>query len=193
MDVVSPVCGGIDVPQARRTAGLRRVQEDGQGTKDVPELDTTSPALLVVLDWRIAPHGPVVALERTGVSWQPVSHVRAGTLAGLVGHAQARHQRPGRKPDPAAARWMAALLAPGLIRPRVVPPPALRALRALPRTRVALVQTRSHAQNRGHQVREDTNRTLTSVVTALCGVSGRRMRAARSAGERDPRVLAGLA
>jgi transposase len=71
MDVVYPVCCGIDVHQARLTACLRRVQEDGQVTKDVQEFDTTYPALLILLDWLIAQHCPVVALESTGVYTPP--------------------------------------------------------------------------------------------------------------------------
>jgi transposase len=193
MDVVYPVCCGIDVHQARLTACLRRVQEDGQVTKDVQEFDTTYPALLVLLDWLIAQHCPVVAMESTGVYWKPVYHVLAGTIEVLVGNAQDMQQRPGRKTDKADARWIAELLAHGLIRPSFVPPPAISALRDLTRTRVALVQTRSQAKNRVHKVLEDTNLKLTSVVTDLFGVSGRRMLAALIAGERDPRVLAGLA
>jgi hypothetical protein len=82
MDVVDPGCGGLAVHPARLTAGLRRVPEDGQMPKDVPACATPSPALLVVLDGRIAPHGPVVALERPGVEGPPVSHGLAGTIAG---------------------------------------------------------------------------------------------------------------
>jgi transposase len=44
-----------------------------------------------------------------------------------------------------------------------------------------------------HKVLEDTNMELTSVVADLFGVSGRRLRAALRAGERDPHVLATLA
>src|SRR5215831_17909217 len=192
MDVVYPVCCGIDVHQARLTACLRRVQEDGQVTKDVQEFDTTYPALLILLDWLIAQHCPVVALESTGVYWKPVYHVLAGSLEVLVGNAQDMQQRPGRKTDKADARWIAELLAHGLIRPSFVPPPAISALRDLTRTRVALVQTRSQAKNRVHKVLEDTNVKVASVVTDLFGVSGRRMLAALIAGERDPQALAGL-
>ena len=193
MDVVYPVCCGIDVHQARLTACLRRVQEDGHVTKDVQEFDTTYPALLLLLDWLIAQHCPVVALESTGVYWKPVYHVLAGSLEVLIGNAQDMQQRPGRKTDKADARWIAELLAHGLIRPSFVPPPAISALRDLTRTRVALVQTRSQAKNRVHKVLEDTNVKLASVVTDLFGVSGRRMLAALIAGERDPQALAGLA
>jgi len=172
MDVVYPVCCGIDVHQAHLTACLRRVQEDGHVTKDVQEFATTYPALLILLDWLIAQHCPVVALESTGVYWKPVYHVLAGSLEVLVGNAQDMQQRPGRKTDKADARWIAELLAHGLIRPSFVPPPAISALRDLTRTRVALVQTRSQAKNRGHKVLEDTNVKVASVVTDLFGVSG---------------------
>ena len=81
MDVVYPVCCGIDVHQARLTACLRRVQEDGQVTKEVQEFDTTYPALLVLLDWLIAQHYPVVAMESTGVYWKPIWNVLAAPRA----------------------------------------------------------------------------------------------------------------
>ena len=57
-------------------------------------------------------------------------------------------QRPGQKPDTADATWLAALLAHGLVDPGFLPPPAVQVLRDLTRTRVALVQTRTHVQNR---------------------------------------------
>jgi transposase len=79
------------------------------------------------------------------------------------------------------------------MRPRFLPPPPIRALRDLTRTRVALVQTRSQTKNRGYKIREDPNIQVASVVSALFGVSGRRMRAALIAGERDPRKRAALA
>ena len=58
---------------------------------------------------------------------------------------------------------------------------------------MALVQTRPHAKNRVHTVREETNIQRSSVVTELLGNSGRQMRAALIAGERDPQRLSALA
>ena len=96
--------------------------------------------------------------------------------------------RPGKKTDKRAAAWIAEWLAQGLIRPSLVPPPNLCALRDVTRPRVALVQTRSQSKNRVHKLREDTNRTLGRVVSDLFGVTGRRMLAALVAGERAPQV-----
>ncbi len=64
-------------------------------------------------------------------------HVLVGVVEVIVGKARAMRPRPGHKTDPADARWIAALLAHGLLRPRFLPPPPLCAWRDLPRTRVA--------------------------------------------------------
>jgi transposase len=193
MQVMHPVCCGIDVHQAHLTACLRCVEGDGQVTQDVREFSTTYSALLALTEWLVEQHCPVVAMESTGVYWQPVYHVLSGTLEVVVGNAQEMRRRPGHKTDKADARWIAELLAHGLIRPSFLPPPPIQALRDLTRTRVALVQSRSQAKNRVHKILEDTNIKLASVVADLFGVSGRRMLAALIAGERDPHVLATFA
>jgi transposase len=144
-------------------------------------------------EWLVEQHCPVVAMESTGVYWQPVYHVLSGALEVVVGNAHEMRRRPGRKTDKADACWIAELLAHGLIRPSFLPPPPIQALRDLTRTRVALVQSRSQAKNRVHKILEDTNIKLASVVADLFGVSGRRMLAALIAGERDPHVLATFA
>ena len=72
MQVVHPICCGIDVHQAQLTACLRRVAEDGQVPQGVREFATTYPALLALLDWLSAQHCPVVAMESPGVYWRPV-------------------------------------------------------------------------------------------------------------------------
>ena len=193
MPVIHPICCGIDVHQAHLTACLRQATEDGQVTQEVREFATTYPALLALLDWLSAQQCPVVAMESTGVYGRPVSHVLVGTMEVLVGNAHEMRRRPGRKTDKADARWIAELLAHGLIRPSFIPPPAIQALRDLTRTRVALVQTRSQAKNRVTKILEDTNIKLSSVVADLFGASGRRMLVALIAGEREPKALAALA
>jgi transposase len=190
---VHPICCGIDVHQAQLTACLRRVDTDGQVTQEVREFATTYDALLTLSTWLTEQQCPVVALESTGVYWRPVYHVLVGTVEVLVSHAQEMRRRPGHKTDKADARWIAELLAHGLMRPSFIPPPPIGALRDLTRTRVALIQARTQANNRVVKVLEDTTIKLTSVVSDLFGRSGRRMLAALLAGERDPKTLAALA
>lgn len=111
----------------------------------------------------------------------------------LLAHAPAVRQRPGRKTEKAAARWLAALLAQGLIEPRFLPPPVMRARRDLTRTRVALGETRTQAKTRGITILEATNIPVAHVVSDRCGTSGRRRRAAFIAGARRPQTLAARA
>ena len=136
---------------------------------------------------------PVVALESTGVYWKPIYHVLVGMAEVFIGNAYDMRRRPGKKTDKADAIWIAELLAHGLIQPSFVPPPEIRALRDLTRTRVALIQTRTQAKNRIQAVLEDTNIKLASVASDVFGKSGRQMLDALIAGERDPQKLAAMA
>ena len=193
MQVVHPVCCGLDVHQATLTACLRRVSDDSRITTEWREIGTTYPALLALSDWLVAQHCPVVAMESTGVYWKPIYHVLVGVVEVMVGNARDMRPRPGKKTDKADARWIAELLAHGLIRPSFVPPPETRALRDLTRTRVGLVQTRTQAKNRVQKVLEDSNIKLASVVSDVFGTSGRRMLAALIEGECDAQQLAAMA
>ena len=67
MQVVHPVCCGLDVHQATLTACLRHAGEDGQSTTELREFGTTYAELLALSDWLVAQHCPVVAMESTGV------------------------------------------------------------------------------------------------------------------------------
>jgi transposase len=62
-----------------------------------------------------------------GCLLQPVYHVLSEAVAVCVAHSHDVRQRPGQKTDESDATWMAELLAHGLMQPRCVPPPAMRA------------------------------------------------------------------
>jgi len=127
MLVIHPVCCGLDVPAAPLTACQRRVRDDGQSTTELVDGGTTSRALIACHAWLHEQPCPVVAMERTGVSWKPVSHVWSETVEVWVAHSHDVRQRLGTKTDERDATWMAERLAPGLIQLSVVPPPAMRA------------------------------------------------------------------
>lgn len=132
-------------------------------------------------------------MESTGVSWKPVYHVLSEALDVPLANSRDVRQRPGKKTDKSDATWIAELLAHGLITPSVVPPPTMRALRDLTRTRGSLVQTRTPSKNRVDKILEDTNLKLASVVSAVCGKSARRMLDALVGGARDPSKLSVMA
>jgi transposase len=148
MHVMPPVCGGLDGQAVPLTACLRRGGDDGTIHPAWRDCGTTSDQLLALRAWLDEPGCPIVVLESPGVSWQPISHVLGERLAVVVPHAHTVRQRPGRKTDKAEAAWLAARLAHGLVEPRVIPPPAVPALRDLTRTRVVLGPTRTPGPNR---------------------------------------------
>lgn len=175
MHVVPPVCGGIDGQAAQWTACLRRVSHDGQISTEWRDFGTTDDQLLALRAWLEEQGCPIVVLESTGGYWQPISPVLVVTREVLVANARSVRHRPGQKTDKAAAAWLAALLAQGLVEPRFLPPPAVHAWRELPRTRVALVQTRPQVQHRLSKVLEETHIQVAHVVSDLLGPRGRRM------------------
>jgi transposase len=101
---------------------------------------------------------------------------------------------PGRpKTDKLDAVWLAKLTERGMLRPSFVPPAPIRLLRDYTRLRVDLTRERSRYWQRLEKLLEDSLIKISSVVSTLTTQSARDMLEALIAGERDPRVLAGLA
>lgn len=193
MQVIHPVCCGIDGHPTQLTACLRRVGDDGTIHTEWRDFGTTYDQLLALRAWLAEQGCPIVVLESTGVYWKPIYHVLVERLEVVVANAHSVRQRPGKKTDKADAAWLAELLAHGLVDPSFIPPPEVQALRDLTRTRVALVQTRTQVQNRISKILEATNIKVAHAMSDLFGTSGRRMLKALCAGERNPHKLAALA
>jgi transposase len=101
---------------------------------------------------------------------------------------------PGRpKTDKLDAVWLAKLTEKGLLRPSFVPPAEIRVLRDYTRMRVDLTQERTRHWQRLEKLLEDSLIKVSSVASKLDTLSTRDMIEALIRGERDPRVLAGLA
>ncbi len=75
------VCG-LDVHKARLTA-CARLLVDGVVSETIESFGTTTPDLLALRDWLKAHEVTHVAMEATGVYWQPV--VRHEALLDRVG------------------------------------------------------------------------------------------------------------
>lgn len=190
MEILYPVCCGIDVHKKLVVACLRRALAAGEVKTEKRTFGTTMSDLGALATWLAEEQCPVVAMESTGVYWRPVYHVLSGGFEVLVANAREVHQRPGKKTDKQDAEWISELLAHGLIKPSFIPPPKIGALRDLTRTRVKLIEARTDAKNRVHKILEDTNIKLASVVADLFGKSARNMLNELVNGERNPATLA---
>jgi transposase len=192
MDVLHPRCCGIDVHKETVVACLR-AQDGRRKDAQVRSFGTTTADLLRLRVWLIEARCTHVAMESTGVYWQPVFNVLEGACAVVLANAQHIKAVPGRKTDVKDCEWLAELLAHGLIRASFIPPPAIRELRDLTRQRKSLIRDRIRTVNRVHKLLETANVKLSGVVTDIMGVSSRAILHALVAGETNPTRLAALA
>jgi transposase len=137
----------------------------------------------------------LVTLESTSDYWRIWFFVleACGLAVQLVNASQAKNL-PGRpKTDKLDAMWLARLTELGLLRASFVPPKAIRDLRDYTRARTRLVQERTRCWQRLEKLLEGALVKLSAVASKLTTLSAQDMIRAMIAGERDPRVLAGLA
>jgi transposase len=193
METIFERVAGLDVHKAQVTACVRVPAVDGVREQQLAGFQTTVRGLVALRDWLEAHRVTHVAMEATGVYWQPVWHVLEDAFELMLVNARHVKQVPGRKTDVSDAAWLCQLMEAGLLRGSFVPPKPLRALRTLTRYRKTQIQERQREANRLHKALEDTGIKLDCVATDILGVSGRAMLDALVAGTTDPEILAELA
>jgi len=196
MEIVHPRVAGLDVHKKQVTvAVLLPGASPGERTVVVKQFRTFWRSLQEMAGWLVELGVTDAAMESTGVYWWPVYHALAQTATIEVCVCNAAHMRnvPGRKTDVRDSQWIAELHMHGLLRPSFIPTQATAALRARTRYRKKLIEARTAEGQRLAKVLEDSGVKIDSVASKLLCVSGRQMIEALIAGERDPKVLAGLA
>jgi transposase len=184
-------CAGLDVHQ-KEIVACRRIMRGKRVDQEVGRFPTTTAGLLGLADWLEAEKITHVAMEATGIYWKPVWHILYGRFELVLANAAHIRNVPGRKSDVNDATWISDLLAHGLIRASFVPPQPIQELRDLTRTRKELTREIVRHTQRIQAVLEEANIKLTSVITDILGMSGRRILKAIVAGETDASKLAGL-
>jgi transposase len=184
-------CAGLDVHKVEVVACLRVVAR-GKASYEVRRFPTTTRGLIELAEWLEVAQCTHVAMEATGVYWKPVWHILEGRFTPILANAAHIKGVPGRKSDVNDATWIADLLAHGLIRASFVPPQPIQELRDLTRTRKQLTREIVQHTQRIQAVLEEANVKLSSVITDILGMSGRRILKAMVAGETDPGKLAEL-
>jgi transposase len=193
MEAIVERCCGLDVHQAQVTACMLIGSADQRPKKVVRKFGTFTRDLLTLREWLRESGCTHVAMESTGVYWQPVYVVLEGDFELVVGNAFHIKNVPGRKTDVKDAEWIADLLRHGLIAASFVPPKPIRELRDLMRYRTKLVRTRSAERNRLLRLLETANIKVSSVATNVFGTSGMLMLEALIVGEATPEAMADLA
>ena len=193
MEQVFSHCAGIDVHKKFLVVCRRWVDPAGQLQQDKCRFSTMTDDLHALSDWLTEVGITHVAMESTGVYWQPVFNILEGSVVVWLVNSQHVKNVPGRKTDMTDCEWLAQLMACGLLKPSFIPSRPQRELRDLVRYRQNLVEERTRVVHRLQKVLEDANLKLASVVTDVQGVSAQEMLHHLVAGQEDPAQLAALA
>ena len=192
MDVVYERCCGLDVHKRTVVACVLTPGAAGTPQKEVRTFGTMTADVLALAEWLAAAGCTHVAMEGTGVYWQPIWNLLEDRFTLLLVNARHVKAVPGRKTDVKDAEWLADLLRHGLLTGSFVPDREQRELRELTRYRTALLRERAAEANRLQKTLEAANLKLASVVTDITGKSGRAILRALIAGETEPTRLAAL-
>ena len=189
---------GIDIAKAKADVCTRLppAREGGRRASRVEEVPARAAEILALAARLLADGVELVVMESTSDYWRIWFYLLegAGLNVQLVNSRQSRQLAGRPKTDRLDSQWIARLAEMGLLRPSFVPPPEIRALRELTRTRLQLVRDRTREWQRLEKLLEGAAVKLSSAVHSLAKtVTARVILQALAGGERDPLALAGLA
>lgn len=118
-----------------------------------------------------------VAMESTGIYWQPVYEVLElaydGDISLVVVNARHMKNVPGKKTDMKDAEWIATLLRAGLLSSSFVPAKDIRELRHLTRYRKSIISDITSQKNRVEKFLQSSGFRLSTFLSDIFGTSGR--------------------
>jgi transposase len=188
---------GIDVAKAKADVCTRLPpqRDGGRRASRLEEVPARAREIADLAARLIADGVELVVMESTSDYWRIWFCLleAAGLSVQLVNSSHARQLAGRPKTDRLDAQWIARLAEMGLLRPSFVPPPEIRALRDLTRTRLQLVRDRTREWQRLEKLLEGALVKLSSVLSTLAKVkTARVILEAIVGGERDPKALAAL-
>lgn len=178
MENVLTCCCGLDIHKESIVACLLQgpLEEGYKPTSEIREFGTQLADLYALRDWLQAHDCHYVAMESTGIFWQPVYAIIEEAFADdmhlLVVNARHLKKVPGRKTDIRDAEWLAILLRAGLLRGSFVPERDIRDLRQFTRYRKALIRGITSQKNRIEKLLQSSGFRLSSFLSDIFGASG---------------------
>ena len=178
MEDILSCCCGLDIHKESIVACLLQgpIAEGYKPTSELREFGTQLCDLQRLRTWLEEQECHYVAMESTGIYWQPIYGVLEEALTDemhlLVVNARHMKQVPGRKTDLRDAEWIATLLRAGLLKGSFVPERDIRTLRQYTRYRKALVRDISSQKNRIEKLLQANGFRLSSFLSDIFGASG---------------------
>jgi transposase len=184
---------GIDVHKKMLAVVVTDVAEPGQYPFVRRKLGTGAAELRSLIDWMVEEKVAEVVMESTAQYWKPVWHELERVCKVYLAQAQSNKAPKGRNSDFADAERLVRRFVAGELILSFVPDPPQRTWRMITRTRQQLTRDRVRLQNQLEGFLEDSRIKLSSHLSDLLGVSGRKMLWALAKGETDAGQIAALA
>jgi transposase len=152
------------------------LEEGYKPSSEIRVFGTQLADLYALREWLGAHDCHSVAMESTGIFWQPVYAIIEEAFEDgmhlLVVNARHLKKVPGRKTDMRDAEWLAILLRAGLLRGSFVPERDIRDLRLFTRYRKALIRDITSQKNRIEKLLQSSGFRLSSFLSDIFGASG---------------------
>lgn len=177
MEDVLEMCIGLDV---HKESIVGTKLEGSLGKKPAQEtkvFGTLMSDLDKLREWVEESKCYYVAMESTGIYWQPVyerlEDCFNGNIKILVVNARHMKNVPGKKTDILDSEWIAKLLRSGLLNGSFIPDKSYREIRQLTRYRMSIVSDIVSQKNRIEKFLQSSGFRLSSFLSDIFGVSGR--------------------
>jgi transposase len=136
MKLIRDKVAGLDIHRDTVVACCRFHHQGRRVALTMGTFATTTKGLKQLVDWLSEASVTAIAMEATGVYWNPVYRSLQGHFEEFwLCNAQHVKNVPGRKTDLNDAEWLADVASHGMVRPSFIPPTEIRQLRELTRYR----------------------------------------------------------
>ena len=168
---------GLDIHRDVIVACLAKGELGTDPEIEIRSFSTLIPEMQKLRDWVLEAECYHVAMESTGIYWQPIYEMLESCFDGQINIlvVNARHMKnvPGRKTDLRDAQWIATLLRAGLLKGTFIPDKTFRELRHLTRYRKSIVHDITTQKNRIDKFLQSSGFRFTAFLSDAFGVSGR--------------------
>lgn len=168
---------GLDIHKESVVACLMTGPVDCKAEMEIRTFGTLSANLQELRQWLEDTDCRYVAMESTGIYWQPIYETLEDCFGGeielLVVNARHMKNVPGKKTDMRDAEWIATLLRAGLLNGSFIPAKEIRELRHLTRYRKSVISDVTSQKNRIEKFLQSSGFRLSSFMSDIFGVSGR--------------------
>ena len=186
---MSPTIAALDV---HKKVVMVVISAGSEAAEDRRRFQTTRDDLEHLSAWLTTRGVSAVVMESTAQYWKPVWQALESHFTLHLAQAQSNRAPRGRKHDFGDALRLARRFLAGELILSYVPEPEQRGWRTATRTRYQLVRDRVRLQSQIEALLEEAHIKLSSVVSDLLGLSGRRILQALADGQTDPAQLAQL-